>query len=80
MTRNKMTAQHIEAKQDNASTIQRKLTVVGLAVLPIVLAVYSNNGMSIQGISSTLSNGVFPIGFTLLSWGIAAKLALKLRK
>ena len=80
MTRNKMTAQHIETKQDNTSTIQRKLTVVGLAALPIVLAVYSNNGVSIQGISSTLSNGVFPIGFTLLSWGIAAKLALKLRK
>jgi len=75
-----MTAQHIEAKQDGASTIQRKLSVVGLAVLPIVLAVYSNNGMSIQGISSTLSSGVFPIGFTLLSWGIAVKLALKSRK
>ena len=80
MARNKMTAQHIETKQDGASTIQRKLTVAGLAVLPIVLAVYSNNGVSIQGISSSLSNGVFPIGFTLLSWGIAAKLALKLRK
>jgi len=75
-----MTAQHIETKQNGVSTAQRKLTVVGLAVLPIILAVYSNNGVSLQGISSTLSSGVFPIGFTLLSWGIAAKLALKSRK
>ena len=80
MFRNKMTAQHVETKQDGASTTQRKLSVVGLAVLPIILAVYSNNGMSIHGISSVLSSGVFPISFTLLSWGIAAKLALKLRK
>jgi hypothetical protein len=75
-----MTAQHIETTQDNGSTITRKLSVAVLAVLPIVLAVYSNNGVSIQGISSVLSSGVFPIGFTLLSWGMAAKLALKLRK
>jgi hypothetical protein len=75
-----MTAQHIETKQDGTSTTRRKLSVVGLAVLPIVLAVYSNNGVSIQGISSALSSGVFPIGFTLLSWGIAAKLAIQLRK
>jgi len=80
IARNNMNTQHIETKQDSASTIQRKLTVVGLAVLPIVLAVYSKNGVSIQGISSVLSSGVFPIGFTLLSWGIAAKRALKLRK
>ena len=59
---------------------QRKLSIVGLAVLPIVLAIYSNNGVSIHGISSVLSSGVFPIGFTLLSWGIAAKMALKPRK
>jgi hypothetical protein len=75
-----MTAQHTETRQDNASATQRKLSVIGLAALPLVLAVYSNNGVSIQGISSAMSSGVFPIGFTLLSWGIAAKLALKLRK
>ncbi len=75
-----MTAQHIETKQDGTSATQRKLSVIGLAALPIVLAVYSNNGVSIQGISSSLSSGVFPMGFTLLSWGIAAKSALKLRK
>jgi len=53
--------------------------IIGLAVLPIVLAVYSNNG-GIQEIPSVLSSGVFPIGFTVLSWGLAAKLGLKLRK
>lgn len=75
-----MTAQHIETKTGNRFTLQRKLSVVVLALLPIVLAAYSNNGMSIQGISSVLASGVFPIGFTLLSWGIAVKLALTLRK
>jgi hypothetical protein len=78
--RNKMTAQHTETNQVGASTTQKKLGVIGLAVLPIALAAYSNNGVSIQGISSALSGGVFPLGFTLLSWGIAAKIGLKLRK
>lgn len=75
-----MTTQHIQTEQNGASTTQRKLGVIGLAALPIVLAAYSNSGVSIQSIPSVLSSGVFPIGFTLLSWGIAAKLALKLRK
>jgi len=56
------------------------VTAIGLAALPIALAAYSNNGISIQGISSVLTSGVFPIGLTLLSWGLAAKIGLKLRK
>jgi hypothetical protein len=75
-----MTAQHIQTTQDGASTAQKKLSVIGLAVLPIALAAYSNNGLSIQTIPSVLSSGVFPAGFTLLSWGLAAKIGLKLRK
>jgi len=74
-----MTSEHIQTSQDNASKRQQKMGVIGLAVLPIVLAVYSNNG-GIQEIPSVLSSGVFPIGFTALSWGLAAKLGLKLRK
>jgi hypothetical protein len=75
-----MTAQHIQTKQDDgASTTQRKMGVIGLAVLPIALAAYSNGGISSSAISSILS-GVFPIGFTLLSWGLAVKLGLGLRK
>ena len=75
-----MTAQHIEAKQDGASTTQRKVGVIGLAVLPIALAAYSTGGSSLNTIPSILTSGVFPIGFTLLSWGLAVKLGLKLRK
>jgi hypothetical protein len=75
-----MTAQHTQTNQVGASTTQRKLGVIGLAVLPIVLAAYSNSGISLQSIPSVLSSGVFPIGFTLLSWGLAAKIYLKLRK
>jgi len=76
----KMTAQHIQTKQDGSSTVQKKLVVIGLAVLPIALAAFSNNGISINEIPSILTSGVFPIGFTLLSWGLAVKLGLKLRK
>lgn len=75
-----MTAQHIQTNQVGASTTQRKLGVIGLAALPIVLAAYSNSGISLQSVPSVLSSGVFPIGFTLLSWGLAAKIGLKLRK
>jgi hypothetical protein len=75
-----MTTQHIQATQNGASTTQNKMAVLGLAVLPIALAAYSNNGLSIQTIPSVLSSGVFPVGFTLLSWGLAAKIGLKLRK
>ena len=75
-----MTAQHIQTNQGGASTTQAKVGVIGLAALPIVLAAYGNSGISIQSIPSVLSSGVFPIGFTLLSWGFATKLALKLRK
>ncbi|MDE1726316.1 MAG: hypothetical protein KGH89_03520 [Thaumarchaeota archaeon] len=75
-----MTTQNIQTRQDGASTTQKKFGVIGLAALPIALAAYSNNGISVQGILSMLSSGVFPIGFTLLSWGLAAKIGLKLRK
>ncbi len=66
--------------QNGASTTQKKLGVVALAVLPIALAAYSNNGLSIQTIPSIFASGVFPIGFTLLSWGLAVKTGLRLRK
>ncbi len=75
-----MTAQHLQTNQNSAISVKNKLTAIGLAVLPLGLAAYSSNGISFQGISSTLSSGVFPIGFTLLSWAIAAKIGLKLRK
>ena len=73
-----MTSQ-LKTTQHGALTVQKKVTVIGLAILPIALAAYSN-GISFQGISSVLASGVFPIGFTLLSWGLAAKIVLKNRK
>ena len=70
----------LQTNKNGALTVQKKMTVIGLAALPIALAAYSNNGISVQGISSALTSGVFPIGLTLLSWGIAAKIGLKIRK
>jgi hypothetical protein len=41
---------------------------------------YSSGTVSLEQVPQILSSGVFPIGMTLFSWGLAAKLALKLRK
>ncbi|MGI9566926.1 MAG: hypothetical protein ACR2LL_07940 [Nitrosopumilus sp.] len=57
-----------------------KLGVIGLVALPIVAAMYSSGTVALEEVPQTLTSGVFPIGFTLFSWGIAAKLAMKLRK
>lgn len=57
-----------------------KLGVLSLVALPVVAAMYSLGSLSLEQIPQILTSGVFPIGFTVLSWGIAAKMALKLRK
>ena len=54
----------------------RKASSVGLAVLPVIVALYTN-GYSFQEVPSTLVSGVFPIGFTILSWTLAAILGRK---
>ena len=64
--------------QENVSENKTKLGVIGLVALPLVAAMYSSG--SIEQIPQILTSGVFPIGFTVLSWAIAAKLALRLRK
>ncbi|MDH3204874.1 MAG: hypothetical protein OEL81_09390 [Nitrosopumilus sp.] len=64
--------------QENVSENKTKLGVIGLVALPVVAAMYSSG--SIEQIPQILTSGVFPIGFTVLSWAIAAKLALRLRK
>ena len=64
--------------QENVSENKTKLGVIGLIALPVVAAMYSSG--SIEQIPQILTSGVFPIGFTVLSWAIAAKLALRLRK
>jgi len=41
---------------------------------------YSSGTVSLEQVPQILTSGVFPIGFTVLSWAVTAKLALKLRK
>jgi len=73
-----MSTYNIQEKvSENTKT---KLGVIGLVALPIVAAMYSSGSVALEQVPQILTSGVFPIGFTLLSWGIAAKLAMKLRK
>ena len=72
-----MSAYNIQEKVSDSKT---KLGVIGLVALPIVAAMYSSGSVAVEQVPQILTGGVFPIGFTLLSWGIAAKLAMKLRK
>ena len=67
--------------QQNVSEQTRtKLGVVGLVALPVVAAMYSSGTVAIEQVPQILTSGVFPVALTVLSWGIAAKMALKLRK
>ena len=70
-----MSTYSIQTVSENTKT---KFGVIGLAALPVVAAVYSSG--SLGQIPEVLTSGIFPIGFTLLSWGIAAKMAMRLRK
>jgi len=73
-----MSTYNIQEKvSENTKT---KLGVIGLVALPIAVAMYSSGSVALEQVPQILTSGVFPIGFTLLSWGIAAKLAMKLRK
>jgi len=66
-----------EKVSENTKT---KLGVIGLVALPVAAAMYSSGSMAIEQVPQILTSGVFPIGLTVLSWAIAAKMALKLRK
>ena len=73
-----MSTYNIQEKvSENTKT---KLGVVGLIALPVVAAMYSSGSLAIEQVPQILTSGVFPIGFTLFSWGLAAKMAMKLRK
>jgi len=74
-----MSTYNIQEKvSENTKT---KLGVIGLVALPIAAAMYSSGTVSsLEQVPQILTSGVFPIGFTLFSWVIAAKMALKLRK
>ena len=63
-----------------SENIKTKLGVISLAALPVAAAMYSSGSMALEQVPQILTSGVFPIGFTVFSWVITAKLALKLRK
>lgn len=66
-----------EKVSENTKT---KLGVIGLVALPIVAAIYSSRTVALEQVPQILTSGVFPAGFTVLSWAIAAKMAMRLRK
>ena len=72
-----MSIYDIQQVSDNTKT---KLGVIGLVALPMVAAMYSSGSMALEQVPQILTSGVFPVGFTLFSWGLAVKMAMKLRK
>ena len=59
---------------------KRKLVVAGLVALPVAVAMYSNGNLALEQVPQILTSGIFPIGLTVISWAVAVKMALKLRK
>jgi hypothetical protein len=74
-----MSTYNIQQKVSSENT-KTKLGVISLAALPVVVAMYSSGSMALEQVPQILTSGVFPIGFTVFSWVMAAKMALKLRK
>lgn len=66
--------------QKQISGSKTKLGVIGLFALPIVAAMAHQGSASLEQVPQILTSGVFPVLFTIGSWGIAVKMALKLRK
>ncbi|MFB3048498.1 MAG: hypothetical protein ACE1YV_05045 [Nitrosopumilaceae archaeon] len=66
-------------KQHGKSSIAKYKMVIILAILPVVLAMYAN-GAEISGLLPTLTSGIFPVAFTLLSWGIAVQQLVHIRR
>ncbi len=66
-------------KQHGESSISKYKIVIILAILPVVLAMYAN-GADFSGLPPTLTSGVFPIAFTVLSWGIAIQQLVHIKR
>ena len=66
--------------QQQVSENKRKLGVIGLVALPIVAAMAHQGSTSLAQVPQVLTSGIFPVLVTLGSWGLAVKMALKLRK
>ena len=67
------------SRQKPSWAILKYKSVIALVLLPVVLALYANS-LEPSQIPVTLTEGVFPIALTVLAWGLAAKLAYKIRK
>jgi len=72
-----MTAQF--QKQQGVASIAKYKYVIILVFLPVVLAMYAN-GTDISGLLPTLTSAVFPIAFTVLSWGIAIQQLVHIKR
>ena len=70
-------AQQLQNKTQ--SSVVKYKTVIALALLPVVLALYVNGG-NISGIITSLTSSVFPVALTALSWGIAVQQFVHIRK
>ena len=68
----------IQQKQGESS-ISKYKTVIILAILPVILALYANS-VNVSEIPQTVSSGIYPVAFTILSWGIAVQELMHIRK
>lgn len=75
-------AHKLDAQKSQKSTIplKNKLAVVGLVALPVAAAVYETGSVTVAGVYATLAGGPVAAALTLLSWGMAAKLGIDIRK
>jgi len=73
-----MTTQQITENKQGASGISKYLLVIALVALPVAAALYTN-GLDIQQVPMVLTGGVFQIGLTLFSWGLATTQVIKLK-
>ena len=68
-----------QVQNTTKSSILKYKTVIALVILPVLLALYVNGG-NISGIITSLTSSVFPVAFTLLTWGIAVQQLVHIRR
>ena len=67
-----------EQQTQQKSGISKYLVPLVLVILPVVIAL--GQGADISNIIPMMTGSAYPLAFTLLSWGIAAKLIHDSRK
>jgi len=68
-----------QVQNTTKSSILKYKTVIALVILPVLLALYANGG-NISGIITSLTSSIFPVAFTLLTWGIAVQQLVHMRR